>query len=109
VLAAVGALSGTEQEARQAQTPVTLLLMVPYLSVFAILNDPNSISARWFTFVPFWSPVAAPVRWSAAPIPPAELATSILILLLSVLLLTCAPPRIYPPRLLITAHPPPPR
>src|SRR5262249_60419227 len=106
VLAAVGALSGTEQEARQAQTPVTLLLMVPYLSVFAILNDPNSISARWFTFVPFWSPVAAPVRWSAAPIPPAELATSILILLLSVLLVTWVAPPTYPVRILLPRHPP---
>ena len=106
VFAAVGAISGTEQEARQAQTPVTLLLMVPYLSVFAILNDPNSISARWFTFVPFWSPVAAPVRWSAAPIPPAELATSILILLLSVLLVTWVAARIYRVGILMTGKRP---
>jgi len=106
VFAAVGAISGSEQEARQAQTPVTLLLMVPYLSVFAILNDPNSISARWFTFVPFWSPVAAPVRWSAAPIPVGELTTSILILLLSVLLVTWVAARIYRVGILMTGKRP---
>ena len=106
IFAAVGAISGTEQEARQAQTPVTLLLMVPYLSVFGILNDPNSASARWFTFVPFWSPVAVPVRWSASPIPAAELTGSLLVLLISVLLVTWVAARIYRVGILMTGKRP---
>jgi ABC-2 type transport system permease protein len=106
IFAAVGAISGSEQEARQAQTPVTLLLMVPYLSVFGILNDPNSVSARWFTFVPFWSPVAAPVRWSASPIPVGELIGSLLILLVSVVLVTWVAARIYRVGILMTGKRP---
>lgn len=106
IFAAVGAISGTEQEARQAQTPVTLLLMVPYLSVFGILNDPNSASARWFTFVPFWSPVAVPVRWSASPIPAGELTGSLVVLLISVLLVTWVAARIYRVGILMTGKRP---
>lgn len=106
IFAAVGAVSGSEQEARQAQTPVTLLLMVPYLSVFGILNDPNSVSARWFTFVPFWSPVAVPVRWSASPISTTELAGSLLVLLISVLLVTWVAARIYRVGILMTGKRP---
>jgi ABC-2 type transport system permease protein len=106
IFAAVGAISGSEQEARQAQTPVTLLLMVPYLSVFGILNDPNSVSARWFTFVPFWSPVAVPVRWSASPIPAGELTGSLLVLLVSVVLVTWVAARIYRVGILMTGKRP---
>lgn len=106
IFAAVGAISGTEQEARQAQMPVTLLLMVPYLSVFSILNDPNSVSARWFTFVPFWSPVAVPVRWSATPIPGVELTGSLLILVISVFLVTWVASRIYRVGILMTGKRP---
>jgi ABC-2 type transport system permease protein len=106
IFAAVGAISGSEHEARQAQTPVTLLLMVPYLSVFGILNDPNSASARWFTFVPFWSPVAVPVRWSASPIPAGELAGSIAVLAASVLVVTWIAARIYRVGILMTGKRP---
>jgi len=85
---------------------VTLLLMVPYLSVFGILNDPNSVSARWFTFVPFWSPVAVPVRWSASPIPAGELTGSLLVLSVSVILVTWIAARIYRVGILMTGKRP---
>src|SRR2546425_13300644 len=47
IYAAVGAMSSTEAEARQAQVPVQLLMMIPYISFFALLNDPNSSLAVW--------------------------------------------------------------
>jgi len=102
IFAAVGAISGTEQEARQAQTPVSLLLMVPYLSVFGILNDPNSAFALWLTYVPFWSPVAVPVRWSASPIPGLELTGSLVVLATAVLAVTWVASRVYRVGILMT-------
>lgn len=106
IFAAVGAISGSEQEARQAQTPVSLLLMVPYLSVFGILNDPNSALAKWLTYIPFWSPVAVPVRWSASPISSIELAGSLLVLAASVLVVTWIAARIYRVGILMTGKRP---
>lgn len=106
IFAAVGAMSGSEQEARQAQTPVSLLLMIPYLSVFGILNDPGSPFALWLTYVPFWSPVAVPVRWSASPIPGIQLAISLVVLVASVLGVTWLAARIYRVGILMTGKRP---
>jgi ABC-2 type transport system permease protein len=106
IYAAVGAMSNTEAEARQAQVPVQLVLMIPYLSFFAILNDPSSELAVWMTLIPFWSPIAAPVRWGARPIPPIELALSLVILLATVIGVTWVAARIYRVGILMTGKRP---
>ncbi|MGH7612757.1 MAG: ABC transporter permease [Gemmatimonadales bacterium] len=106
IFAAVGAISGSEQEARQAQTPVSLLLMVPYFSIFTILNDPNSSFATWLTFIPFWSPIAGPVRWSASEIPVRDLVASLVVLTASVLAVTWLAARVYRVGILMTGKRP---
>lgn len=106
VFAAIGAISSNEQEARQAQTPVSLVMMVPYLSFFGILNDPNGSLAALMTFIPFWSPIAVPVRWSASPIPLIELGGSLAILAATVLALTWVAARIYRVGILMTGKRP---
>jgi len=106
IFAAVGAISSTEQEARQAQMPVTLLLMVPYVSFIGIVNDPQSPLAQLMTFIPFWSPIAVPVRWAAAPIPVAELLGSLAILAATVVAVTWVAARIYRVGILMTGKRP---
>ncbi|PYR40229.1 MAG: hypothetical protein DMF95_34065 [Acidobacteria bacterium] len=99
-------MSSTEAEARQAQVPVQLLMMIPYISFFALLNDPNSSLAVWMTLIPFWSPIAAPVRYGATRIPPVELAASIAMLVAAVLLVTWMAARIYRVGILMTGKRP---
>jgi len=106
IFAAVGAMSGNEQEARQAQMPVSLLLIVPYISIFGILNDPNSSFATWLTFIPFWSPIAVPVRWAAAPIPVTDLVGSLAVLGVSVVGVTWLAARVYRVGILMTGKRP---
>jgi len=106
IYAAVGAMSSTEAEARQAQVPVQLLLMIPYVSFFGILNDPNSPLAVWMTLIPFWSPIATPVRWGASPIPVVELVASLAILLVTVAGVTWVASRIYRVGILMTGKRP---
>jgi ABC-2 type transport system permease protein len=106
IYAAVGAISSTEAEARQAQVPVQLLLMIPYVSFFGILNDPNSSLAVWMTLIPFWSPIAVPVRWGASPIPVVELVASLGILLVTVVIVTWVAARIYRVGILMTGKRP---
>ncbi|HET7790047.1 MAG TPA: ABC transporter permease [Gemmatimonadales bacterium] len=106
IYAAVGAMSSTEAEARQAQVPVQLLLMVPYLSFFALLNDPNSRIAVWLTMIPFWSPIATPVRWGASPFPVIQLVVSLSILLVTVIFVTWVASRIYRVGILMTGKRP---
>jgi ABC-2 type transport system permease protein len=106
IFAAVGAMSNSEAEARQVQAPVTMLLVVPYVSFFGILNDPHGSLATAMSLIPFFSPIAAPVRYAASPIPPLELALSLAILVATVILVTWAAARIYRVGILMTGKRP---
>jgi len=106
IFAAVGAMSNSEQEARQVQAPVTMLLVVPYISFFGILNDPHGSLATWMSLIPVFSPIAAPVRWAASPIPPLQLLASLGILFVTVIGVTWAAARVYRVGILMTGKRP---
>src|SRR6185436_8890957 len=59
MFAAVASTSSSEAEARQAQTPVVMLLVVPSVLMVGILNDPNGSLAHTLGLVPFFSPVSS--------------------------------------------------
>jgi ABC-2 type transport system permease protein len=106
MFAAVGAMSGNEQEARQAQQPVTYLLMVSYLSIFALTNDPNSSFSMSLSLIPFTSPIAMPVRWTAGNLPFSEVLASLAILLVAIMAVTWVAARIYRVGILMTGKRP---
>lgn len=106
MFAAVGAMSSTEQEARQAQQPVAWLLVLSFISMFAMLNDPNSTLAVTLSLVPLSSPIAMPVRWAAGSIPAYEIALSLLILVASIVVVTWIAARIYRVGILMTGKRP---
>ena len=81
MFAAVGAMSSTEAEARQAQTPVVMLLVIPSVLMLAILQQPDGSIAVALSLIPFCSPIAMPVRWAAAEVPLGELVLSIAFLI----------------------------
>jgi len=95
MFAAVAAMVNTEAEARQAQTPVVMLLVIPTVMMIGILNNPDGSMALTLSMVPFTSPIAMPVRWAAAPVPLTEVAGSIAILFATVTVITWVAGRIY--------------
>ncbi len=95
MFAAVGAMSNSEAEARQAQTPIVMLIVIPALLSFAALNDPESTIARTLTLVPFSSPIAMPIRWGLAAVPLTDLAGSVGLLIFTSLAVTWVAARIY--------------
>lgn len=95
MFAAVAAMVNTEAEARQAQTPVVMLLVIPTVLMIGILNNPDGNMALTLSLVPFTSPIAMPVRWAAAPVPLTEVAGSIAILFGTVVVITWIAGRIY--------------
>ena len=103
---AVGAMSSTEQEARQAQQPVAWLLVLSFVSMFAMLNDPNSSLAVTLSLVPLSAPIAMPVRWAAGNIPGYEIALSLVILVASIVAVTWIAARIYRVGILMTGKRP---
>jgi ABC-2 type transport system permease protein len=95
MFAAVAAMVNSESEARQAQLPVVMLLVVPTLLMVGILNNPDGSLAVTLSLIPFMSPIAMPVRWAAAPVPATELAASLVILLATVVAIMWLAGRIY--------------
>lgn len=106
MLAAVGAMSSNEQEARQAQQPVIFLLMMAYLSIWAISSDPQSTYSVAISLIPFTSPIAMPVRWAASMVTTAELVTSFVLLMLGIAAVTWVAARIYRVGILMTGKRP---
>jgi ABC-2 type transport system permease protein len=106
MFAAVGAMSSNEQEARQAQQPVSMLLVLSFISMFAMLNDPGSTFSITLSLVPFTSPIAMPVRWAAGSLPLREVVLSLAILFVSIILVTWIASRIYRVGILMTGKRP---
>lgn len=95
MLAAVAAMVNTEAEARQAQTPVIMLLLIPTVMMIGLLNNPDGSIAVALSLIPFSSPIAMPVRWVAAPVPLIELSASVGLLVLTLMGVTWVAGRIY--------------
>src|SRR5437764_1827874 len=106
MFAAVGAMSSTEQEARQAQQPVSWMLVLSFISMFAMLNDPGSTLAVTLSLIPFSSPVAMPVRWAAGNLPASEIVLSLAILVAAIGGVTWIAARIYRVGILMTGKRP---
>ena len=104
--AAVGAMSSNEQEARQAQQPVMFLLMVAYVSMFGLTNNPESTYAVTLSLIPFTAPIAMPVRWAASTVPAAELVGSLGLLVAGIVAVTWVAARIYRVGILMTGKRP---
>ena len=109
MFAAVGAMSSNEQEARQAQQPVSMLLVVSFISMFGMLNDPGSTFAVTLSMIPFTSPIAMPVRWAAGNLPISDVIISLAILAVSIVGVTWVAARIYRVGILMTGKRPNPK
>jgi ABC-2 type transport system permease protein len=95
MFAAVGSMCNTVQETQQAQFPVMFLIILGLMTMFALLNDPNSPLVQTLSYVPFWTPFVIPVRYSMAPIPIGGLLLSAAITILGMLAIVWVASRIY--------------
>lgn len=95
MFAGVAAMVNSEAEARQAQTPVVMLLVIPTVLMIGILNNPDGQMALTLSLVPFTSPIAMPVRWAASPVPLSQVAGSLALLFAAVVAIMWVAGRIY--------------
>jgi ABC-2 type transport system permease protein len=102
LFAAVGSAVDSIQDAQQFQFPVTLPLLIGYLSLFFIvLPDPHSTASFWLSIIPLTSPVAMVGR-IASGVPAWELALSMALLIAGFLFTTWVAGRIYRVGILMT-------
>lgn len=95
LFAAVGSAVDSIQESQQFQFPITLPLLIGYMSLFfVILRDPDSSMSFWLSIIPLTSPVAMVGR-IAGEVPAWELALSMILLVAGFILTTWIAGRIY--------------
>jgi ABC-2 type transport system permease protein len=83
IFAAVGAAVNSEQEAQGIQFLVLVPLFIPLILLSAVTGDPRGQVATVLGLIPFTAPIAMPMRLAAGDIPPLEVASSIVLLLLA--------------------------
>ena len=93
--AAIGSICNTIQETQQYAVAVTMVLMLGFFSVFAVMKDPTGGLGVTLSFVPFFSQLVMPVRWSLAAVSPIELAGSLALGIATLLGTTWLAGRIY--------------
>jgi ABC-2 type transport system permease protein len=109
MFAAVAAMSSTEQEARQSQAPVTVLIMIAFFSSFATLANPESRLSVTLSLIPFTSPIATPARWAAGNLTWIDVTESFVLLVVGTVVVTWVAARIYRVGILMTGKRPSPK
>lgn len=95
VFAAIGAMVDSESDTQQFMMPVTLPLMLAYVSAIIVMMNPESVAGKVFSFIPFTSPVVMMVRIPHGVGIWTEFIPSVLILVLSFVAITWLAARIY--------------
>ncbi len=62
MFAAVGSAVDSVQDAQQLQTPIMVPIILALLMMLAVIKDPNSQLAFWFSMIPLTSPVVMIAR-----------------------------------------------
>ncbi|HEX6639581.1 MAG TPA: ABC transporter permease, partial [Thermoanaerobaculia bacterium] len=85
LFAAVGAIATTDQEAQQLSFIPMLPLMIGFFMMFSGLTDPENVIFRIGSIIPLTAPMVMPVRVAMTPVPMAEFALSVGLLIVTVL------------------------
>lgn len=80
--AAVGSAVNSEQEARQAATPLMIMVVSAGVFIQPVLLNPTGTVATVLSLVPITSPIIMPIRMAVTGVPPLEMAASIGFLIL---------------------------
>ena len=94
MFAAVGSAVDNVQDASQLQMPVTLPIILALLMMLAVIKDPNSSLAFWFSIIPFTSPVVMMAR-IPYDIPLREIVLSLVVLYASFVAMVWFAGKIY--------------
>ena len=80
--AAVGSAVNSEQEARQAATPLMIMIVFAGVFIQPVLLNPTGTTAQVLSLLPITSPIIMPIRMAVTGVPPLELAASLGFLLI---------------------------
>jgi ABC-2 type transport system permease protein len=93
--AAVGSSVNSESEARQAASPLMIMIVSTAVFIQPVLLNPTGTTAQVLSLIPVSSPIIMPIRMAVTGVPPLELAGSLVFLAIGCLLALWLASRIY--------------
>ncbi|MGH7603063.1 MAG: ABC transporter permease [Gemmatimonadaceae bacterium] len=93
--AAVGSSVNSESEARQAASPLMIMIVSTAVFIQPVLLNPTGTTAKVLSMVPVSSPIIMPIRMAVTGVSPLELAASLVFLAIGCLLALWLASRIY--------------
>jgi ABC-2 type transport system permease protein len=93
--AMVGAICATEEEAQQAQMPVTMIIIVPMLLFPMVMNNPSSGVSMALSLVPFFAPTLMMMRIGLVNPPVWQVLLSMALMVATILIAVWVAARIY--------------
>ncbi len=96
ILAAAGSVCNTIKETQSLMMPMTMIFIIPLLSWFKVVQDPNGLMSRIFSFIPPLTPLVMVLRLSSgSDIWIVEIIASIILLAVTVLIAIWAAAKIF--------------
>lgn len=105
MLVAIGSVCNSLKEAQNLVQPVFLLLMIPLFAMVPVVQEPNGLMAKVFTYIPLYTPFAMMNRASGPPAAWEYVVTTIMILV-SVWFAFRAAGKVFRVGVLMTGNPP---
>jgi ABC-2 type transport system permease protein len=93
--AAVGSSVNSESEARQAASPLMIMIVSTAVFIQPVLLNPTGTTAKVLSLVPVSSPIIMPIRMAVTGVPPLELGGSLVLLAVGCLAALWLASRIY--------------
>ncbi|MEO8909886.1 MAG: ABC transporter permease [Gemmatimonadaceae bacterium] len=93
--AAVGSSVNSESEARQAASPLMIMIVSTAVFIQPVLLNPTGTAARVLSLLPFSAPIIMPIRMAVTGVPPLELTASLVLLAIGCLAALWLASRIY--------------
>ncbi len=95
MMAGLGVVAGSDQESRQYASIISILFIIPFFLIAAILEDPNGPVALIFSLIPVTAPMTMLLRLGFSAVPAWQVIASLLILLFTALLVAWASARVF--------------
>lgn len=105
LLVGIGAVCNSLKEAQNLMTPVTLLLMVPIMTMVPIGQDPNGTLARLLSYVPPFTPFVMMNR-AAGPPSTFDYTCTTVLLVVTIAIALWAAAKVFRIGILMTGKPP---
>ncbi len=93
--AAIGSMCSAIQDSQQYASVVTVLILIGFMSVFAVIAHPDGTVGTVLSWIPFFAPFVMPVRWSLTSVSAVNLVGSLVLLVAGVLFCVWLAARIY--------------